>query len=83
LLQRGERLSLPQSRPMPAIGPRCHELRINDAGSTFRIIYKIDEDAIVIVEVFKKKTTQAPKKVIAACRRRLLDYDRLASRAGE
>jgi len=68
---------------MPAIGPRCHELRINDAGSTFRIIYRIDEDAIVIAEVFKKKTMQMPQKVIAACRRRLLDYDRLASRPGE
>lgn len=83
LLQRGQRLSLPHSRPMPAIGPRCHELRINDAGSTFRIIYRIDEDAIVIAEVFKKKTMQMPQKVIAACRRRLLDYDRLASRPGE
>jgi len=29
-LQRGENLSLPQSRPMPSIGPRCHELRIID-----------------------------------------------------
>ena len=27
-LQRGETLGLPQSRPMPAIGPGCHELRI-------------------------------------------------------
>ena len=31
LLQRGETLGLPHSRPMPAIGPWCHELRINDA----------------------------------------------------
>ena len=29
-LQRGESLSLPESRPMPSIGPRCHELRIDD-----------------------------------------------------
>ena len=27
-LQNGEALSMPKSRPMPGIGPRCHELRI-------------------------------------------------------
>jgi phage-related protein len=36
LLQQGESLGLPHSRPMPAIGPRCHELRINDKAGTFR-----------------------------------------------
>ncbi len=30
-LQRGEFLPMPHSRPMPVIGPRCHELRINDS----------------------------------------------------
>ncbi len=30
LLQHGHMLSLPQSRPMPTIGPHCHELRIVD-----------------------------------------------------
>jgi len=30
LLQRGDKLSLPHSRPMPAIGARCHELHIVD-----------------------------------------------------
>lgn len=29
-LQAGKNLELPRSRPMPSIGPRCHELRIND-----------------------------------------------------
>ena len=29
-LQQGEHLGLPHSRPMPGIGPRCHELRIRD-----------------------------------------------------
>lgn len=55
-LQRGESLGLPQSRPMPAIGRRCHELRIVDADATWRIVYRIDADAIVVVEVFAKKT---------------------------
>lgn len=77
LLQRGETLGLPHSRPMPAIGPRCHELRINDAAATFRIVYLADPDAVVILEVFSKKTARTPRHVIAACKRRLREYDRL------
>lgn len=74
-LQQGEKLSLPQSRPMPSIGARCHELRINDEQKTWRIIYRIDDDAIVIAEVFQKKTQQTPKAVIDRVKRRLKDYD--------
>ena len=74
-LQRGERLSMPHSRAMPAIGRRCHELRVNDADQTWRIIYRTDPDAVVILEVFSKKTNQTPKRVIDTCRRRIKDYD--------
>ena len=77
LLQRGEMLALPKSRPMPAIGPRCPELRVNDAAATFRIIYRTDPDAVVVLEVFSKKTRQTPRTVLAACKRRLRDYDQL------
>jgi phage-related protein len=77
LLQRGEALGLPHSRPMPAIGSRCHELHINDTAATFRIMYRADPDAVVILEVFSKKTQQTPRTVIEACKRRLRDYDRL------
>jgi phage-related protein len=54
-LQRGELLPMPQSRPMPSIGARCHELRINDGGTHWRLVYPIDTDAIAILEVFAKK----------------------------
>jgi len=77
LLQRGERVGLPHSRPMPAIGPRCHELRINDSDATFRLVYRTDLDAVIILDVFKKKTRQTPKTVIEACQRRLREYERL------
>jgi phage-related protein len=60
---------------MPIIGPRCHELRVNDAATTFRIMYRLDLDAIVVLEVFSKKTRQTPASVIKACQRRLRDYD--------
>ncbi|MBI4790965.1 MAG: type II toxin-antitoxin system RelE/ParE family toxin [Chloroflexi bacterium] len=74
-LQRGESLALPHSRPMPAIGPRCHELRVTDKRKTWRVIYRIDADAIVILEVFEKQTTGTPAQVIETCQRRLRDYD--------
>jgi phage-related protein len=48
-LQRGEKPGMPWSRPMPSIGARCHELRINDENATWRIVYRIDSDAIVIL----------------------------------
>jgi phage-related protein len=60
---------------MPNIGARCHELRIVDAEATWRIVYRIDSDAIVIAEVFSKKTQQTPKQVIDVSRRRLKEYD--------
>ncbi|GBD89001.1 hypothetical protein BMS3Abin03_02945 [bacterium BMS3Abin03] len=66
---------MPQSRPMPGIGTNCHELRINDERNTWRIIYRIDVDAIVILEVFNKKTKQTPKKVIEICKKRIKEYD--------
>ena len=77
-LQSGAKLGLPHSRPMPGIGARCHELRIVDEGATWRIVYRLDVDAVVIVDLFSKKTRQTPGQVIANCRRRLVQYDELA-----
>lgn len=66
---------MPHSRPMPAIGSHCHELRIADAPSKWRIIYRADPDAIVIAEIFKKKTRKTPKDVINVSKERLRRYD--------
>ena len=63
---------------MPSIAPRCHELRIVDAGKTWRIVYRIDPDAIVVADVFQKTTAQTPAHVVADCRRRLRQYDSLS-----
>ena len=75
LLQMGEKLNMPHSRPMPSIGKNCHELRIKDENSTWRIIYRIDDDAIIILEVFDKKTQQTSKKLIDVCKKRIKEYD--------
>lgn len=73
-LQRGDKPGLPHSRPMPVVGPGCHELRINDERVTWRIIYRIENDAILILEVFEKKTATTPKNVIETCKTRLQRY---------
>ena len=74
-LQDGEMLVMPHSRPMPDVGPRCHELRVNDETNTWRLVYRIDADAILILEVFAKKTKATPRQVIRDCHRRLKLYD--------
>jgi phage-related protein len=61
--------------PMPTIGVRCHELRVRDADANWRIAYRADSDAIVILAVFSKKTRATPKAVVEACIRRLGEYD--------
>jgi phage-related protein len=75
-LQQGVQLGLPHSGPIPSIGRRCHELRVPDKESNWRIIYRIEADAIVILDVFPKKTQATPKSVIAQSRARLAQYHR-------
>ena len=67
---------MPHSRPMPSIGVRCFELRVNDGNRTWRIVYHIAEDAIVVLDVFAMKTRATPKHVIGRCKRRLRRYER-------
>lgn len=74
-LQMGEALGLPHSRPMPSIGARCHELRIVDESTTWRVVYRLDSDAIVILEVFEKKTRKTPRIVVQNCKHRMRQYD--------
>jgi phage-related protein len=75
-LQRGEGLSLPESRPMPSIGPRCHELRVDDAQQKkeWRVMYYVGRRAIAVLDVFQKTTRATPAHVIDSCRRRLAEF---------
>lgn len=74
LLQDGETVGLPRSRPMPVIGSGCHELRVTDASGEWRLIYTLTNDAVVVLDVFHKKTRTTPQTVINQCARRLRDY---------
>lgn len=79
LLQQGEKLSLPQSRPMPsAIGAGCHELRVNDPETrkTWRVVYWLDTDAVYVLDVFAKKTQTTPADVKRRCQQRLKQLQR-------
>ena len=54
-----------------------YELRVRDAPLriTWRVVLRIDDDALVIGDVFAKKTPQTPQTVITACRLRFAQYD--------
>ena len=75
LLQEGERLGMPQAEPLPDVGPRCGALRVRDAGHNWRIMYRIDSDAVLVLEVYSKKTRKIPDEVIERCQQRLKQYD--------
>ena len=80
-LQKGDIIGLPHSRPMPSIGKQCHELRIRDRDQSWRIVYYVAEDAVVILDVFGKKTQATPQQVIEQCKRRLAAYRRVTEGA--
>ena len=63
-LQQETKLSWPHSRPMPSIGERYHELRIQDGQITWQIIYRMNPDYISL-ELFAKKTNRAPAEIMS------------------
>lgn len=73
-IQQGEALGMPHSKPMPDVGPNCHELRVPDRGATWRLVYAVQADAVVMLEVFTKKTRTTLQPVLDACRSRLQRY---------
>ena len=80
-LQGGAFVPFPLSRPMPSIGPHCHELRVRDTDKTWRIIYIIHPQAIFVIDVFQKSTRETPQWIIENCRRRLRRIEQAEWRA--
>ena len=76
-VQQGKRLTMPDSLPFPDIGKRCHELRIKDGEKKtwWRIAYRTDKDAVVVIHWFEKKSNRTPKREIETCKARLRSYD--------
>jgi phage-related protein len=76
-LLNGELPTLPMSKPMSSIDDRCHELRVNDLNNNknWRVVYRIDDDAVIILEVFAKTTKKTPDLIIDRSQKRLGLYD--------
>jgi len=77
-IQRGESFQWPRSRPMPTVGRRVHELRVEDRETrkSWRILYRIDLDAILVVHWYEKRTRRMPTSEFSLCVKRLQEYDR-------
>ena len=75
-IQAGGSIGMPLSRPMPSIGPRCHELRVRDEERNWRLIDRIDGDRVLLVDVFARTARATPGHVIDACKARLAKNDR-------
>jgi phage-related protein len=45
---------------------------------TWRIAYRVDAAAILILDVFEKITPQTPKSVLDTCRKRLSEFDQIS-----
>ena len=81
LLQEGERLGMPHAEPLPDVGRRCGALRVRDAQHNWRIMFRIDSDALLVLEVYPKTTRKIPDEVIERCQQRLKQYDAVVKAA--
>lgn len=81
MLQQGEILGMPQAEPLPNVGSRCGALRIRDAEHNWRIMFRADSDAILILEVYSKKTRKIPDEVMSRCKDRLKRFDAVVAAA--
>jgi phage-related protein len=74
-LQDGKSPVYPLAEKLPIIGPRCGALRVRDAQHNWRIMYRVDAEEVLIVDVYDKKTEKIPDQVIDRCKKRLKRYD--------
>ena len=71
-LQKGAKLAMPLSRPMPSIGLGVEELRVRDRLGAYRVFYYTRlADSILIFHAFGKKSQKTPLTEIALAQRRL------------
>lgn len=75
IIQQGESVPFPLSRPMPSIGPNCHESRVSDDRGEWRVFDQIRAGRVLVGDVFQKKTSRTPKRIIDLCRRRFADAE--------
>jgi phage-related protein len=75
-LQDGKSVKYPHIEALAkTVGPRCGAVRVKDEAHEWRIMYRLDSDRLLIVEVYAKKSRSIPDEVIARCKKRLKIYD--------
>jgi phage-related protein len=71
-LQKGAKLSMPLSKPMPSVSSGVEELRIKDRTGAYRCFYLARKgDVVLIFHAFQKKTQKTPKHEIEIGQKRL------------
>ena len=71
-LQKGERLSMPLSRPVKSVGVGVEEIRSKDSNGIYRTFYLARmKNKIIVFHAFIKKTQKTPKKEIQIAKKRL------------
>ena len=71
-LDAGLMLSLPLSRPMPAIGRGVHELRLRDRSAAYRVVYALStRGAVYVLHAFKKTMQATSARNLELARTRL------------
>jgi phage-related protein len=45
-----------------------------DEAKSWRIIYHLSDEAVVLLEVFAKKSGRTPQRILRTCQRRLASY---------
>ena len=71
-LQKGEKLSMPLSRPMSPVAAGVEELRVKDRSGAYRVFYYTKvADSVLIFHAFAKKTQKTPPHEIALAQKRL------------
>ena len=71
-LQKGEKFSLPLSRPMTPVASGVEELRVRDRTGAYRVFYYTRLiDSILIFHAFTKKTQNTPQHEIDLAQQRL------------
>ena len=71
-LQLGERIGMPNSRPMPAVAPGVSELRAKGEDGIFRVFYYTALlRGVLVFHAFVKKTQRTPPLEMELARKRL------------
>jgi phage-related protein len=71
-LQKGEKFSMPLSRPMPSVAVGTEELRIRDRSGAYRVFYFTRlADSVLIFHAFIKQSQRTPPHEIARAKTRL------------